>query len=80
MVSNDTGPGHIAAATGVPIVMIFGPTNPARVCPYGRPESVVAIEPAGRGMKADSYDPKHNIRHIMVDEVLEKIRTYTDLH
>jgi lipopolysaccharide heptosyltransferase I len=71
VVSNDTGPGHIAAAIGVPMVMIFGPTNPARVCPYKRPQCVVAIEPTTRGMKADSYDPKHNISHITVEQVLE---------
>jgi heptosyltransferase I len=73
VVSNDTGPGHIAAAVGVPIVMIFGPTNPARVCPYKRPECVVAVEPTTRGMRADSYAPKHDISHITVEQVFEKI-------
>jgi ADP-heptose:LPS heptosyltransferase len=72
VVSNDTGPGHIAAAMGVPIVMIFGPTNPARVCPYKRPECVVAVEPSERGMKADSYEPRHDIIHITVEQVFEK--------
>jgi heptosyltransferase-1 len=72
VVSNDTGPGHIAAAIGVPIVMIFGPTNPARVCPYKRPECVVAVEPNERGMKADSYEPRHDITHITVEQVFEK--------
>ncbi len=71
VVSNDTGPGHIAAALGVPIVMIFGPTNPARVCPYKRPQCVVAVEPNERGMKADSYEPRHDITHITVEQVFE---------
>ncbi|MGD0552389.1 MAG: glycosyltransferase family 9 protein [Sedimentisphaerales bacterium] len=71
VVSNDTGPGHIAAAMGVPIVMIFGPTNPARVCPYKRPQCVAAIEPNERGMKADSYEPKHDIIHITVEQVFD---------
>ena len=30
MISGDTGPLHIAAAVGTPIVSIFGPTDPAR--------------------------------------------------
>jgi ADP-heptose:LPS heptosyltransferase len=30
MVSGDTGPTHIAAAVGTPLVGIFGPTRPAR--------------------------------------------------
>jgi heptosyltransferase-1 len=73
VVSNDTGPGHIAAALGVSVVMIFGPTNPARVCPYKKPDCVVAIDPGSRGLKADSYDSKHNITHITVEQVFEKV-------
>jgi ADP-heptose:LPS heptosyltransferase len=73
VVSNDTGPGHIAAALGVPIVMIFGATNPARVCPYKRPQCVVAVEPNGRGMNADSYEPKHDINHITIEQVFETV-------
>ena len=73
VVSNDTGPGHIAAALGVPVVMIFGPTNPARVCPYGRPECVAAVEPNERGIKADSFDPKHDIRNVTFEQVFEKV-------
>jgi heptosyltransferase-1 len=73
VVSNDTGPGHIAAALGVPMVMIFGPTNPARVCPYDRPECAAVVEPNERGMKADSYEPKHSIDRITVEQVFEKV-------
>jgi lipopolysaccharide heptosyltransferase I len=34
MVSGDTGPTHIAAALDVPIVALFGPTNPERNGPW----------------------------------------------
>ena len=34
MISGDTGPLHIAAAVGTPIVSIFGPTDPARNGPW----------------------------------------------
>jgi lipopolysaccharide heptosyltransferase I len=39
MVSGDTGPLHIAAAVGTPIVSIFGPTDPARNGPWS-PEDI----------------------------------------
>ena len=39
MVSGDTGPTHIAAAVGTPIVGIYGPTRPERNGPW-RPEDV----------------------------------------
>jgi lipopolysaccharide heptosyltransferase I len=73
VVSNDTGPGHIAAALGVPIVMIFGPTNPIRIMPYGRPECMAAREPYGRGTGIKSKDPRYSISEITVDEVFEKV-------
>jgi heptosyltransferase-1 len=34
-VGGDTGPMHLAAALGVPVVGIFGPTDPVRNGPYG---------------------------------------------
>ena len=36
MVTNDTGPMHVAAALGKPLVALFGPTEPWRVGPYGQ--------------------------------------------
>ncbi|HXJ77036.1 MAG TPA: glycosyltransferase family 9 protein, partial [Candidatus Dormibacteraeota bacterium] len=38
MVSNDTGPMHVAAALGKPVVALFGPTEPRRTGPYGQIE------------------------------------------
>jgi len=73
VVSNDTGPGHIAAALGVPLVMLFGPTNPARLCPYQRPDCIVAVEPKAMGLKIESSDPKYSIEHITVEQVFEKV-------
>lgn len=40
-ITNDSGPMHIAAAFGIPVVAIFGPTNPVRTGPYGRNHIIV---------------------------------------
>lgn len=74
VVSNDTGPGHIAAALRTPTVLIFGPTNPNWVAPYEQPEAVVAIEPDCRGKAIRSRNPAHRIEQVAVPRVLEAIR------
>lgn len=43
VVTNDSGPMHIAAALGKPIVSIFGPTDPRRTGPYGQLERALRI-------------------------------------
>ncbi len=41
LLTNDTGPMHIAAACGVPVVAVFGPTDWRTTSPYGQDRSVV---------------------------------------
>jgi heptosyltransferase-2 len=43
MVTNDTGPRHIAAAFGVPVVTIFGPTHPEWTEIYFAKERKVSV-------------------------------------
>lgn len=51
VVANDTGPGHLAAALGRPLVSLIGPTDPARWAPWGpkvhvlRPPEPAAVWP-----------------------------------
>lgn len=73
VISNDTGPGHIAAAVGSPLVMIFGPTNPARIYPYHKPESVAAIEPFDRGSEVGNPDSKYDIENVSFGLVFQKV-------
>ncbi|MCE9581400.1 MAG: lipopolysaccharide heptosyltransferase II [Planctomycetes bacterium] len=40
-VTNDTGPMHVAAAVGTPVVAIFGPTDPRTTRPFGGKHTVV---------------------------------------
>ncbi len=41
LITNDTGPMHIAAAFGVPVVAVFGPTDWRTTAPYGQERSAV---------------------------------------
>jgi ADP-heptose:LPS heptosyltransferase len=73
VVSNDTGPGHIAAALDRPLAMMFSWSNPLRVGPYGRPQCIVARDADKRGLGNRSRDPGHSIQHITLDEVYAKV-------
>ncbi len=44
VVTNDSGPMHIAAALDVPVVAIFGPTSPVRTGPYGQRHAILKSE------------------------------------
>ena len=45
LVTNDTGPAHVAAAVGCPVVVIFGPTNPVTTRPFSTLAEVVRRPP-----------------------------------
>ncbi|HQY58642.1 MAG: glycosyltransferase family 9 protein [Nitrospira sp.] len=42
LVTNDSGPMHIAAAVGTPVVALFGPTDPVKTGPYGKGHVVLS--------------------------------------
>lgn len=41
MLCNDSGPMHIAAAMGIPVFAIFGPTDPLKTGPYGEGHTII---------------------------------------
>ena len=45
VISNDTGPGHMAAAVGTPLVSVLGPTDPARWGAWGPSVHIVRGQP-----------------------------------
>lgn len=56
MVTNDTGPMHVAAALGKPVVGLFGPTEPARTGPYGAGHQILRESlPCAPCLKAECH-------------------------
>ena len=45
VVSNDTGPGHLAAAVGTPLLSVLGPTDAVRYRPWGDHVTIVQADP-----------------------------------
>ena len=76
MVTNDTGPMHVAAALGKPLVALFGPTEPRRTGPYGQLENVLRIDlPCSPCMKSDCHfdKPEECLRALSPATVLKKV-------
>jgi len=73
----DTGPLHVARALGVPVVGLYGHTNPWRVGPYRAYEDlwVDAYTPPGAVPDASAFDPPRDdrMRAITVDQVLGRV-------
>ena len=44
LITTDTGPMHIAAAMGCPVVALFGPTAPWRTGPYGKGHKIIRAD------------------------------------
>ena len=72
-VGGDTGPMHLAAALQVPVVAIFGPTDPWRNGPFGTP-SIVLRHPESVTSHARRANPEERMLDIGVDEVVNAAR------
>lgn len=72
-VGGDTGPMHLANALGIPVVAIFGPTDPARNGPYYKP-SVTLRSPNSRTSYSHSLESDAGIGEITVEQVLDSAR------
>jgi len=68
-IGGDTGPLHLAAALQVPVVAIFGPTDPARNGPYGT-KSIILRNPASRTSLSHTSAADRGLLAISADEVL----------
>jgi heptosyltransferase-1 len=72
-IGGDTGPLHLAAALHVPVVAIFGPTDPARNGPYGT-RSVVLRNQKSHASLSHVNEPDPGLLRITAEEVLSAAR------
>ncbi len=74
LISNDTGPAHIAAALGRPTLTIFGPTNEFETAPRGLRAALLRAEgiECARCMLRDCPIDHRCMTRITVDEVAER--------
>ncbi|MDE3103903.1 MAG: glycosyl transferase [Acidobacteriota bacterium] len=68
MIAGDTGPLHMAAALGRPVVGIYGPTDPARTGPYGT-EARVLRDPSSVTNHKRASEPEAGLLRIGVEQV-----------
>ncbi len=72
-IGGDTGPLHLAAAMQIPVVAIFGPTDPARNGPHGT-RNIVLRSPASTTSHTRREQPDQGVMAISVETVVNAAR------
>jgi lipopolysaccharide heptosyltransferase II len=76
LVTNDTGPMHVAVALNKPVIGIFGPTEPRRTGPYGQLENTLRHPlPCSPCMKSECawHNPMECLTAIAPETVLARV-------
>lgn len=73
VVSTDTGPMHVAAATGTPLIALFGPTAPWRTGPYGDGHEILRPEIDCSPCFQKTCATMECMKTITVEEALEAV-------
>lgn len=73
-VTTDTGPMHLAAAVGTPVVGLFGPTDPARTGPYGKQHTALRAGLDCSPCFRKSCPDIRCMKHITVDRVFDAVK------
>jgi len=72
LITTDTGPMHLAAATGTPVVALFGPTAPWRTGPFGAGHRILRAEMDCSPCLKKHCDREHAcMMQISVDQVVQ---------
>ena len=72
LVTGDTGPAHLAAALGVPVLSLFGPTSAVGWAPVGPRHRILWGDPCQCAPSAqDCHSASHCLAAITPEQVLE---------
>jgi heptosyltransferase-1 len=74
LVGGDSGPTHLAAALGVPLVALYGPTDPARNGPWGAGRMRVLRDAASATSHKKVAEIDAGLARIAVEAVVEAVR------
>ena len=74
VVSPDTGPMHLAAAVGTPVVALFGPTAPWRTGPFGSGHQIIRAALECSPCFKRKCETKECMERITVEDVIDGIR------
>lgn len=81
LLSPDTGPLHIAVALGTPTIGLYGYTDPKRSGPYRRFQDLTVDRYSRPGETVPSMEFRPgNMRHIEVEDVVEKLERAVARH
>jgi len=75
LIGGDSGPTHLAAALGVPLVALFGPTDPERNGPWGPGRRIVLRDPVSCTSYRHVDDPDPGLARLPVSAVLEAAKS-----
>ena len=74
VIANDSGPMHIAAALGRPLVALYGPTNAVRTGPYARNDAVLQLDLPCRPCYSRKCSHQSCLRWITTSHVMTALR------
>jgi len=73
LIGGDTGPLHLAAALNVPVVALFGPTDPARTGPFGT-QAIALRHPESQTTFSHHAEAEAGLMKITAAEVISAAR------